>query len=75
METNDRETDGETEAATRRRHRRKEVEKLARRSLDPNSTDDRDGLDSYSGVTDERCKHQQIRNDYGSKAMRPPDYK
>ena len=45
--------------------RRKEVEKLARRSLDPPSTVVSDGLACFRGVTDAGCTHQPIAPDGG----------
>ena len=55
--------------------RRKEVEKLARRSLDPPSTVVSDGLACFRGVTDAGCTHQPIRTDSGRTAVRPPAFK
>ena len=55
--------------------RRKEVEKLARRSLDPPSTVVSDGLACFRGVTDAGCTHQPIRTGSGRTAVRPPAFK
>ena len=55
--------------------RRKEVEKLARRSLDPPSTVVSDGLVCFRGVTDAGCTHQPIRTGSGRTAVRPPAFK
>ncbi len=49
--------------------RRKEVEKLARHSLDPTSTVFSDGLACFRGVADAGCTHQPIRNGSGRKAV------
>ena len=45
--------------------RRKEVEKLARRSLDPTSTVVSDGLSCFRGVADAGCTHQPIHTGSG----------
>ena len=55
--------------------RRKEVEKLARRSLDPSSTVVSDGLACFRGVTDAGCTHQPIRTGSGRTAVRTPAFK
>ena len=55
--------------------RRKEVEKLARRSLDPPSTVVSDGLACFRGVTDAGCTHQPIRTGSGRTAVRTPAFK
>jgi ISXO2 transposase-like protein len=55
--------------------RRKEVEKLARRSLDPTSTVVSDGLACFRGVTDAGCTHQPIRTGSGRKAVLTPAFK
>ena len=52
--------------------RRKEVKKLARRSLDPSSTVVSDGLACFRGVTDAGCTHQPIRTGSGRPAVRTP---
>ena len=54
--------------------RRKEVEKLARRSLDPSSTVVSDGLACFRGVTDAGCTHQPIRTGSGRTAVRTPAF-
>ena len=54
---------------------RKEVEKLARRSLDPPSTVVSDGLACFRGVTDAGCTHQPIRTGSGRTAVRTPAFK
>jgi ISXO2-like transposase domain len=53
----------------------KEVEKLARRSLDPPSTVVSDGLACFRGVTDAGCTHQPIRTGSGRTAVRTPAFK
>ena len=55
--------------------RRKEVEKLARRSLDPTSTVVSDGLGCFRGVADAGCTHQPIRTGSGRKAVLTPAFK
>ena len=55
--------------------RRKEVEKLARRSLDPPSTVVSDGLACFRGVTDAGCTHQPIRTGSGRTTVRTPAFK
>ena len=55
--------------------RRKEVEKLARRSLDPPSTVVSDGLGCFRGVADAGCTHQPIRTGSGRKAVLTPAFK
>ena len=55
--------------------RRKEVEKLARRSLDPGSNVVSDGLACFRGVTDAGCTHQPIHTGSGRKAALAPAFK
>ena len=55
--------------------RRKEVEKLARRGLDPGSTVVSDGLACFRGVADAGRTHQPIRTGSGCKAVLTPAFK
>ena len=55
--------------------RRKEVEKLARRSLDPGSNVVSDGLACFRGVADAGCTHQPIHTGSGRKTALTPAFK
>ena len=55
--------------------RRKEVEKLARRSFDPTCTVVSDGLGCFRGVVDAGCTHRPIRTGSGRKAVLTPAFK
>jgi transposase-like protein len=55
--------------------RHKEVEKLARRSLDPTCTVVGDGLGCFRGVADAGCPHRPIRTGSGRKSVLTPAFK
>lgn len=55
--------------------RRKEIKRLARRTIHPGSTVVSDGLACFRGTADAGCSHQPIRTGSGRKAALTPAFK